>query len=312
MGKLFPKYELFEIYIPKWKIEDRYRSYFYAKNRRTVKEEIIMSNYIYKLLNKQGVVLYVGKTKDIKNRFVRHYSEYGHLDKLCYLNTNRIQYAELPSETLMDLYEIIYINIYQPRYNITSKYKDVIDTEYITLKALDWIDFDINKFKSLKSKFIKREIQKKKEILKERKEKHKFICLNTEDVFDSFSDVSKKYKLPYSTTNKIPLCCNGVKKSMGKDTVTGEKLRWMWYVDYQNIEKDSNRVLYLKDEPKYICLNTKMTFYTMQEAVNYCGNTYTSKISDCCNGKRKHAGYDPITGDMLAWMYYEEYIKLSA
>lgn len=58
---------------------------------------------------------------------------------------------------------------------------------------------------------------------------------------------------------------------------------------------------------KVICLNNKKVFECITEAQKWALNS--SKISDCCQGKRKTAGRHPITGESLKWMYYEDYLK---
>lgn len=58
---------------------------------------------------------------------------------------------------------------------------------------------------------------------------------------------------------------------------------------------------------KVICLNNNKIFNSMKEATDYYG--ITSHILGCCQGKRTYCGKDPITGEKLHWMYYEDYIK---
>lgn len=64
----------------------------------------------------------------------------------------------------------------------------------------------------------------------------KIILLNTLEVFECMKDACIKFKLsPGNLTN----ACSGKKLSCGKDTITKEKLKWMYYDDYLK-QQDSN------------------------------------------------------------------------
>ena len=59
----------------------------------------------------------------------------------------------------------------------------------------------------------------------------KVICLNTNEVFNTVTQANNKYKLG---NGQIAGVCKGKNKSAGKHPVTGEKLKWMYYEDYEN------------------------------------------------------------------------------
>ena len=42
-------------------------------------------------------------------------------------------------------------------------------------------------------------------------------------------------------------------------------------------------------------------------ALSHCGLKNVSGITDCCKGRRKHAG--TVNGEPCRWMYYKDYIK---
>lgn len=88
----------------------------------------------------------------------------------------------------------------------------------------------------------------------------------------------------------------------------------MYYDDYlKSTQEDVDKIINVefKNERKVICLNNKEIFNKISDAKTWCGNTTTSNISRCCNGKRNTAGKHPVTGEKLKWMYYEEYLKLN-
>ena len=61
---------------------------------------------------------------------------------------------------------------------------------------------------------------------------------------------------------------------------------------------------------KVVCVETGKVFDSMKEASEWMGHAGHSKISACCNGKRKTAGKHPLTGEKLHWMYLKDYESL--
>ena len=58
-----------------------------------------------------------------------------------------------------------------------------------------------------------------------------------------------------------------------------------------------------------ICLNNKKIFNSKSEAKEYAGLKSCTSITNCCNGKTKFAGKDPISGENLKWELYIEYLE---
>lgn len=71
--------------------------------------------YIYQFYNDKNQLLYIGKTINLVQRFISHFSENNWKSK----EVSRIMYAECKTKTDMDIYEIYYINVLNPRYNIS-------------------------------------------------------------------------------------------------------------------------------------------------------------------------------------------------
>lgn len=61
----------------------------------------------------------------------------------------------------------------------------------------------------------------------------KIICLNNKEIFNSITEISKIYKIDASS---ISACCKNKRKSTGKDPITKEKFKWMYYDDYLKLE----------------------------------------------------------------------------
>ena len=97
---------------------------------------------IYRFLDIDDNVIYVGKTEKIKYRLNSHFSKCGHLPKECYEMTKKIQFMIMNSTTLMDIREMYYINLYKPRFNTNYLYPNeprFIISDFINDK---WIDYD--------------------------------------------------------------------------------------------------------------------------------------------------------------------------
>ena len=56
---------------------------------------------------------------------------------------------------------------------------------------------------------------------------------------------------------------------------------------------------------KVMCVNTGDVFDTVKSAAEWCGLKTHTNIIYVCNGKRKHAGRHPITGEQLSWKNYD-------
>lgn len=151
------------------------------------------------------------------------------------------------------------------------------------------------------------------------------ICINTLEIFGTCSEASRKYNINISN---ISACCLNKRKSAG--IINNNKAMWMYYEDYLKLsQKDKleyrnnilNKTVKYKNKSlvktskrhgnknkgkAVICINNNKIFNTVSEAEEWAGIGH--HISQCCNGKRKTAGKDPVTGEGLKWMYYEDYI----
>lgn len=100
-----------------------------------------IKNCVYRFLDKDGKILYVGSTTQALNlRLGQH--NCGHLCDCCKLSTNKVEYIVLP--TIMDIRvaELYYINKYQPPYNTQNKYDDGISYKIDQLDKMNWIEYE--------------------------------------------------------------------------------------------------------------------------------------------------------------------------
>ena len=128
-----------------------------------------MSNYIYKMFDKNNKIIYIGKTIDIDQRIRQH-----SLDKDWFKTVYKIYYAECLNKTDMDIYEIYYINKLKPLHN-----KQLVNGVgfSVLLDELDFIEY-------------KKTIKPKSNIKKDVKDYHYIIGEN----FIENEDILQFYK----------------------------------------------------------------------------------------------------------------------
>ena len=97
-----------------------------------------MSYYIYKHLDSNNCVIYVGQSININQRCKDHLRSSGWKDKI-----DRILVAEVPNKFCMDFYEKYLIRKLQPQYNIADKDDQCIDI--IEPKELEFKEFGKDK-----------------------------------------------------------------------------------------------------------------------------------------------------------------------
>lgn len=85
-----------------------------------------MSHYVYKFLNSDNEVIYIGRTSEgIKRRIYSHFNQ-GHLPNECYRGVDKISYCTFQTKTESRIIEQYLINIYKPIYNTEFKeYKNL-------------------------------------------------------------------------------------------------------------------------------------------------------------------------------------------
>ena len=114
-----------------------------------------MGNYIYRFLNKENEIIYIGKTTDLKRRIVTH----DHLPKQCYNEKVKVEFIEFESPDEMDLAERYFIPKYKPKYNTLMKDR-VINISLSEFDSRGWTDMEnLKKFQTQKK--IDRKIDRK-------------------------------------------------------------------------------------------------------------------------------------------------------
>ena len=115
-----------------------------------------VKNCVYRFLDADGNILYVGSTEQLlSHRLSSH--NCGHLCDCCKNSTVKVEYIVFP--TIMDIRvaELYYINKYQPPYNTQHKYDDGISYTIDQLDKMEWLEYK-EKFSFTKQKVCKKAI----------------------------------------------------------------------------------------------------------------------------------------------------------
>lgn len=96
--------------------------------------------YVYRFINNDSKIIYVGKTNNMKTRMIAHKNSKEDKYRKSYKEAKRIEYIEL--ETIIDarIKELYYINLYKPKYNGNDKKKEEMvlrmeDDTWLTYKC---------------------------------------------------------------------------------------------------------------------------------------------------------------------------------
>lgn len=107
-----------------------------------VKYEINEKYHVYRFINKEGEIIYIGRTTSMKNRMSQHFGSNSHLPQQVYDELNKIEYTTLNSEVLMAMCEIYEINKYNPKYNTKDLYRGGENIYLQEFENLEWIEYD--------------------------------------------------------------------------------------------------------------------------------------------------------------------------
>lgn len=83
--------------------------------------EYINHYCVYRFLDKDNNILYIGKSKRLKLRIFDHIKGRTHLSKECISQIQKVEYLEFGCECDMNLFELYCISYFQPPYNKDCK-----------------------------------------------------------------------------------------------------------------------------------------------------------------------------------------------
>lgn len=99
-----------------------------------------LQNAIYRFINKDGEVIYIGKAKRLRSRLSSH----SHLPQECYEERERIEFCTFETEDEMDLAERYLIPKIKPKYNDTYSGR-TINFDIDTIDNIKWYTYGTDK-----------------------------------------------------------------------------------------------------------------------------------------------------------------------
>lgn len=154
----------------------------------------IIINCIYRFINVDGEVIYIGRAKDLKSRLSGH----NHLPKKCYDETVYIEYCEFETEGEVDIAERYYIPKYKPKYNTEFKNRS-ITFDLPELDNREWnlyidktnkeYEIFIKMYDKIKCLIPEKNIKYSKKDLEETK----IICNETNETFRNIKEIMETY-----------------------------------------------------------------------------------------------------------------------
>lgn len=238
--------------------------------------------YIYMFVNEGKEVIYVGKTKNIKNRIRQHFGKEGHLEKEAYLLTTSIYYSYVPSANEARIYELYYISKYQPKYNLVFGDGGEISFE---LPELSFSIFILNqeiKFNNLfeENEYLTSKIElleKEKRMMESKIEEFSYQSKKIKSDFLELVEANEKLH-KYNSELKNLIEINGLEK----DALSNFILSFTEKVSYRRVKM---KYLYVDDSSK------EHYFKTALELESFFGDSaqkiWLNVKNDKMNGKLK-------------------------
>ena len=100
-----------------------------------------LANCIYRFLNKDNEVIYIGKAKNLKNRLNTH----SHLPEMCYNERVKVEFCMFDTEDEMDFAERYFIPKIKPKYNTVFKERAIL-FNIPQLDNISWYEFGSCKY----------------------------------------------------------------------------------------------------------------------------------------------------------------------
>lgn len=99
-------------------------------------------SYVYKFIDYQDNIIYIGKTNNLEKRMQQHFFR-GHLDKECYNHVKQIFFMFVDGKTNVDMMETFLINKYHPKYNTEKQFNEILklhNNDFLSYEEGEWLE----------------------------------------------------------------------------------------------------------------------------------------------------------------------------
>lgn len=277
-----------------------------------------MKNCVYRFLNDNDEIIYIGKAKDLKQRLKNHC----HLPDKCYEERKIIEYISFDTEDEMDFAERYFVPKVKPKYNTVYKYRE------LNLKISE---FDSKKWSLYKPSIYQIKNEQKQILIRQHRKSYEDMLQeikNREDKKYEINTTSKKVIIPSTgeifgnmikAANYFNMDVRDVYESSERTgfcwknhpSYYGCKLSFQYYDEYLKYY-NKNPKHYQDYQESYtrqiICLTTDCVFPNVYK-IEYEYNIPRYRVTQCCKNYANYAGtYD---NKPLVWMWYDEYKNMT-
>ena len=231
-------------------------------------EIVVLSNCVYRFINKYEEIIYIGKATNLAQRLDYHRTS-GHLEAECYEQVERVEFISFNSKDEMDLAERYFIPKIKPQYNDMMKNKKI---------GYSWSELDSKEW-SLYKKNNKIFTFRKEKLLLDSKASYIQI-LDGVDWFTEEEEILEKYGI--SINDVIRSCNDKYELLVDKDGVLrkflhGDDFSKLTTTDLHRINNNRNwKVVEIKYN------NGDIRFYKGVQGAVYSTGIYN--ISECARG----------------------------
>lgn len=281
-----------------------------------------LQNCVYRFLNKNNEVIYIGKAKDLKNRLNGH----THLPKECYEERVKVEFVNFETEDDMDFAERYYIPKYKPKYN-TMMNERMLSININEFDNAVWQDIkntnkkferkDVKKenrdvcrdsyLELLKELHIQNEIKKQKEF--EENIHKKVVCTSTGEVFSNILEYKEYMNTSYDTELLIESAKNNVFLNIKHPiyyNVNCVPTFLEIYEAYSEEQKENIKNYQRKNTRKIVCITTGEVFCNIYQAQD---KYKLNVVHRCCDGDSNYHGEKD--SKPLVWKWYDEYSNMT-
>jgi len=250
-----------------------------------------INNCIYRFLNKDNEIIYIGKAGNLISRMNNH----NHLPKECYDETVYIEYTEFETEDEMDLAERYYIPKYKPKYNIVMRDR-VINFTLSELENRIWSIFK-------KEDYVNTEYNNKKSVRE----------LITDEYYETMLDAQIKTGI---SSGAISGCCNNRIRRVFNNN---REIRcFVFEEDYKNMSKKDieykikmskvDRVVNeVVKEPSIICLETDKLYIDLENILKEYPTISKGRLYKNLKYKEEYVWEGTFNLKKLRFMYLKDY-----
>ena len=245
-----------------------------------------MKNCVYRFLNKNNEIIYIGKATNLRSRISSH----NHLPQKCYDEKVRIEFISFESEDEMDFAERYFIPKHKPKYNTVMSNR-IMNLSLAEFDNREWISIEEYEKAQIQKRIDKWEKEKNQKRIEKQKQKEidkKLKLIRTE--IQSYINI-----LEMKNNIKIDIDINNYSIDIEN---YGDFYDYIDKVAKTKIDKKNN---YNYNNRKVICMGSGEIFNSLTEYREYINTNISLEILSKVANEEEH---------ILLGIYHPKHYKL--